>query len=203
MAFRIHVHRDLSGPDLRAICSSHGVNAALTDLPLDQIFISFDEFCSLVSEYKQRAGEQPKAWDSLVTKTVHFLGGLVQPVARLASWVGHAVYPGRGRTSSGGSRSSNLGRRGSSVRDVYLGGSINSVNWRLQTAIPMLKKSGLTYYNPAICSSKRLIPIEASAMDNSRVLLFVIQGSARSVSAMAQAASASPYWEEPRGSPQE
>ena len=86
MAFRIHVHRDLSPPDLRAICSSHGVNAPLSDLPLDQIFISFDEFCSLVSEYKQRAGEQPKAWDSLVTKTVHFLGGLVQPVARLASW---------------------------------------------------------------------------------------------------------------------
>jgi len=52
----------------------------------------------------------------------------------------------------------------------------------------MLKKSGLTFYNPAVCSSKRLIPIEASAMDNSRVLLFVIQGTARSVSAMCQAA---------------
>jgi hypothetical protein len=40
----------------------------------------------------------------------------------------------------------------------------------------MLKKSGLTFYNPAVCSSRRLIPIEASAMDNSRVLLFAILG---------------------------
>ena len=52
----------------------------------------------------------------------------------------------------------------------------------------MLKKSGLTHYNPACCSSARLIPIEASAMDNSRVLLFVIQSSSRCVSAMCQAA---------------
>merc|ERR1719449_510880 len=37
MAFRIHVHRDLSSNDLQAICSSHGVNAPLSDLPLDQI----------------------------------------------------------------------------------------------------------------------------------------------------------------------
>lgn len=186
MAFRIHVHRDLSNHDLRAICSSHGVNAPVSDLPLDQIFINFDEFCSLVSEYKQKAGDQPKSWDNLVTKTMHFFNAVVSPLTRVASWVGHSLYPARGRTHSGSH--SNLGRRGSSVRDVYLGGSMNSVNWREQTAIPMLKKSGLTFYNPAICSSKRLIPIEASAMDNSRILLFVIQGTARSVSAMCQAA---------------
>jgi hypothetical protein len=69
-----------------------------------------------------------------------------------------------------------MGRRGSAVRDVYLGGSSGHVGWREQLAIPMLKKSGLTFYNPAVCSSRRLIPIEASAMDNSRVLLFAILG---------------------------
>merc|ERR1719509_15786 len=83
--------------------------------------------------------------------------------------------------------SSNLGRRGSCIRDVYLGGSQGS-NWRELIAIPNLKKSGLTFYNPAAWSSTRLIPIEASAMDNSRVLLFVIQSNCRSVSAMCQAA---------------
>merc|ERR1711963_968093 len=36
MAFRIHVHRDLSSNDLQAICSSHGVNAPISDLPLEQ-----------------------------------------------------------------------------------------------------------------------------------------------------------------------
>merc|ERR1712080_478107 len=60
MAFRIHVHRDLSSHDLRAICSSHGVKAPLSDLPLDLISISFDEFCSLVSEYKNRVTDQTK-----------------------------------------------------------------------------------------------------------------------------------------------
>ena len=73
-------------------------------------------------------------------------------------------------------RRDGMGRRGSAVRDVYLGGSSSHVGWREQLAIPMLKKSGLTFYNPAVCSSRRLIPIEASAMDNSRVLLFAILG---------------------------
>jgi len=184
MAFRIHVHRDLSGHDLRAICSSHGVNAPLSDLPLDQIFITFDEFCSLVSEYKNRQSDQSKSWDNVVSKTVHFLSSvIISPFSKAASWLGNALFPTRNRTFS----ASNLGRRGSSIRDVYLGGSLGSA-WREQIAIPGLKKSGLTFFNPAVCSSTRLIPIEASAMDNSRVLLFVIQANSRSVSAMCQAA---------------
>jgi len=187
MAFRIHVHRDLSTHDLRAICSSHGVNAPLSDLPLDQIFITFDEFCSLVSEYKARlTGDQTRPWDTLLTKTVHFLSStLVSPFSRAASWLGQALTPGSPRPRA--SSASHLGRRGSSVRDVYLGGSLAS-NWRETVAIPGLKKAGLTFYNPAVHSSSRLIPIEAAAMDNSRVLLFVILAGCRGVSAMCQAA---------------
>jgi len=184
MAFRIHVHRDLSSNDLQAICSSHGVNAPLSDLPLDQIFISFDEFCSLVSEYKNKQNESSKGWDNAVAKTVHFISSiLVVPWNKATTWLGNTLFPARNRTFS----NSNIGRRGSCIRDVYLGGSLGT-NWRDQIAIPMLKKSGLTFYNPAVCSSSRLIPIEASAMDNSRILLFVIQNNTRSVSAMAQAA---------------
>jgi len=182
MAFRIHVHRDLSPQDLRAICSSHGVNAPLSALPLDEISITFDEFCSIVSEYKNKAGDQSKAWDTVMSKTLHFLSTVATPVAKVGAWLGN-FFPARSRTFS----SSNLGRRGSCIRDVYLGGSQGS-NWREHLAIPNLKKSGLTFYNPAAWSSTRLIPIEASAMDNSRVLLFVIQSNCRSVSAMCQAA---------------
>jgi len=184
MAFRIHVHRDLSPHDLRAICSSHGVNAPLSDLPLDQIFITFDEFCSLVSEYKSRISGD--ASHSILSKTVHFLSSALLPVSRAASWLSQVFTPGpsRPRASSAGSH---LGRRGSSVRDVYLGGSLAS-SWRETVAIPGLKKAGLTFYNPAVCSSSRLIPIEAAAMDNSRVLLFVILANCRGVSAMCQAA---------------
>lgn len=184
MAFRIHVHRDLSNHDLRAICSSHGVNAPLSDLPLDLISITFDEFCSLVSEYKNKATDS-KAWDSVLSKSLHFISSVSSPVVKAMSWLGN-FFPARSRSYSA-SNLGNLGRRGSSIRDVYLGGSQGSA-WRDQIAIPGLKKSGLTFYNPAAWSSARLIPIEASAMDNSRVLLFVIQSNSRSVSAMCQAA---------------
>lgn len=204
MAFRIHAHRDLTGCDLRAICSSHGVNAPLTDLPLDRIYVSFDEFCSLVSEYKnkvrdshhhQQQRSHAKARDSVLTRTVHFFTTtLVQPVKGAAAWIAAASLSvasssssPRSRTFSGGGAGAAMGRRGSAVRDVYLGGS-SQAGWREQLAIPMLKKSGLTFYNPAVCSSRRLIPIEASAMDNSRVLLFAILGDSRCLAAMCQAA---------------
>ena len=51
----------------------------------------------------------------------------------------------------------------------------------------MLKKHGLTYFNPQAVT-RRLMPMYASAIDNSRVLLFVIQGNSRSVGAMNEAA---------------
>ncbi len=188
LAFRIHAHRDLTGCDLRAICSSHGVNAPLADLPLDHIYVSFDEFCSLVSEYKnkvrdshhQRHPAAAKVRESVLTKTVHFFTTtLVQPVNKAAAWIAAAslsvASSPRSRTVSSGGAGAAMGRRGSAVRDVYLGGS-SQAGWREQLAIPMLKKSGLTFYNPAVCSSRRLIPIEASAMDNSRILLFAILG---------------------------
>merc|ERR1712080_508757 len=183
MAFRIHVHRDLSSHDLRAICSSHGVNAPLSDLPLDRISVTFDEFCSMVSEYKNKATDQSKAWDSVLSKSMHFISSVtVTPFMKVGAWLGN-FFPARSRSYS----ASNLGRRGSCIRDVYLGGSQGS-NWREQIAIPGLKKSGFTFYNPAAWSSTRSAPTEASAMDNSRVLLFVIQSNCRSVSAMCQAA---------------
>jgi len=183
MAFRIHVHRDLAAMDLQAICSSHGVNAPLTDLPLDQIFIRFDEFCSLVSEYKSKVRDPSRSRDTILSKTVHFFSTLVSPVTRAATWFSNITFSPRTRTFS----ASHMGRRGSAVRDVYLGGALSST-WRDQVAIPLLKKSGLTFYNPAVCSSRRLIPIEASAMDNSRVLLFTLLGDARCLAAMCQAA---------------
>merc|ERR1719266_733810 len=72
----------------------------------------------------------------------------------------------------------------------------------------MLKRNGLTFFLPPSSSTsftkhrmtcspltigsdscrKRLMPIEAARVDNSRVLLFVILGSSRSLSAMCEAA---------------
>lgn len=75
------------------------------------------------------------------------------------------------------------------ARDVYLGGTCQNTTWRDDIAIPILKKNGLTYFNPQQCRwSSRLIPIEAAAMDNSYVLLFVITNTSRSLASMAMAA---------------
>ena len=136
-----------------------------------------------MSEYKNKQNDGSKGWDGMVTKTLHFLTStIVVPWNKATSWLGSQIFPARSRSFS----NSHLGRRGSCIRDVYLGGSVGTP-WREQIAIPMLKKSGLTFFNPAVCSSTRLIPIQASAMDNSRILLFVIQSNSRSVSAMSQA----------------
>ncbi|XP_063245171.1 uncharacterized protein LOC134546333 isoform X3 [Bacillus rossius redtenbacheri] len=79
--------------------------------------------------------------------------------------------------------------QGNCVRDVYLGGCTEATTWREDVAIPMLKKSGLTFFNPQLCQwNNRLIPIEAAAMDNSYVLLFVIPSTSRSLAAMTLAA---------------
>jgi len=185
MAFRIHVNRHLSASDLQAICSSHGVNAPLSDLPLDKIYITFDDFCTLVSEYKRKVRDPSRSRDSIVSKTTHFFTHLVTaPLHSMAAWFSDLTHSSsRPRTPS----STAQGRRGSAVRDIYLGGAVNS-QWREHTAIPLLKKSGLTFYNPAVCSSRRLIPIEASAMDNSRVLLFALLSDSRCVADMCEAA---------------
>jgi hypothetical protein len=125
------------------------------------------------------------------------------------------ISSGSGETSHYHLRRSPLpqlprGRRGSSIRDVYLGGSSSygEPSWKENVAIPILKKNGLTFFlpptsstsfikNQRICSPltigsdscrKRLMPIEAARVDNSRVLLFVILGSSRSLSAMCEAA---------------
>ncbi len=100
-------------------------------------------------------------------------------------------------------------RRSSQIRDVYLGGTMTGSRWRERIAIPMLKKQGLTFFNPQVTSSsqssissngdastgngnacvgRRLIPIEQAAMDNSRVLLFIILSTSRSVAEMCEAA---------------
>ena len=71
------------------------------------------------------------------------------------------------------------------MRDVYLGGSSNG-SWR-SNAVSFLKKHGLTYFNPQAVT-RRLMPMWAAAIDNSRVLLFVILGNSRSVGAMNEAA---------------
>lgn len=80
------------------------------------------------------------------------------------------------------------------VRDVFLGGSLStSLNWRNEIAIPMLKKHGVTYYNPTLRETDKnnsrkfhydngIDVLEwKKVMNSSRVLLMVITSDTRSM----------------------
>lgn len=80
------------------------------------------------------------------------------------------------------------------IRDVFLGGSLSSASdWRNEIAIPLLKKHGLTYYNPALREADDVndrkfqheneidILEWKKIMDSSRVLLMVITNDTRSM----------------------
>ena len=185
MAFRIHVHRDLSSHDIKKISHYNHFN--------------FNYFCCIVAEFKYSKKKHLNSVDE-VTKLdqekgkrqrfKHFLSRVFHHKSSSSS----SSAPSSSGTNNlftveaepeeeqqqlanirdGGAISLLKSRRGSSVRDFYLGGSSNG-SWRQDVAVPMLKKHGLTYFNPQAVT-RRLMPMWASAIDNSRVLIFVIQG---------------------------
>ncbi|KAJ8300792.1 hypothetical protein KUTeg_022311 [Tegillarca granosa] len=74
------------------------------------------------------------------------------------------------------------------TRDVYLGGSCGDSKWREKIAIPLLRKHGLSYFNP--CGDdweQRLIPIQVSAREKCRLLLYIITNRTTSISSMIEA----------------
>ncbi|XP_054156538.1 uncharacterized protein LOC128954945 isoform X2 [Oppia nitens] len=73
--------------------------------------------------------------------------------------------------------------------EVFLGGSCNPTTWRVDTAIPILKSLGITYYNPQVSSWRpELIELEWNAKQNADVLLFVIDNQTRGIVAMIESA---------------
>lgn len=89
------------------------------------------------------------------------------------------------------------------LTDIYLGGSCKT-SWR-QSAMPLIEKHHLTYYNPTISERARLntngndiisdcdddndnVILWKRHMDNCRVLLFVITNDCRSLTSMILAA---------------
>ena len=270
MAFKILARRDLTHDDLRRIVGVHesvkitnekttpekvkrkkrnnGANSnsgcAQQFPPLGQVAIDFDQFCCIVSEFKNGSGAQnnnnsagfyptkeaasqgsaakksktERKSKGSCGKTSPVLKGVLKPFCKVARWVGSSLASSSGGNNPDPTRrdaSSEVSeadpgpvppvparRRGSQIRDVYLGGTVGrGVRWRESDAIPELMKGGLSFFNPSasqsnsksqskqqLLSRRRLIPIEAAHMDNSRVLLFVVLGTSRSVGAMCEAA---------------
>ncbi|CAB3372680.1 Hypothetical predicted protein [Cloeon dipterum] len=163
MAFRILTGKNLSMKDLRSIVASQrGVlGKDVTDVPLEQQCVTFEQFCSIMAEFKMR-----EKW-------------VIGPASRSPL-----------SRSPSSTNNMSMSQPPSCLRDVYLGGSVSDSNWRDEIAIPIFKKNGLTYVNPQRNSGSwgsRLVPIEAAAMDASWLLLFVITNNCRAVASMAMA----------------
>ncbi|XP_019621186.1 PREDICTED: uncharacterized protein LOC109467612 [Branchiostoma belcheri] len=74
-------------------------------------------------------------------------------------------------------------------RDVFLGGSCANTTWREQIAIPLLRKHGITYFNPQLAVwNLRYLPLENEAKANCTVFLAVITGETRGLASMVEIA---------------
>ncbi|XP_059484258.1 uncharacterized protein LOC132201798 isoform X4 [Neocloeon triangulifer] len=218
MAFRILTGKNLSMKDLRSIVASQrGVlGKDVTDVPLEQQSVSFEQFCSIMAEFKMRESEihnsgfhnqggnsTPTTNSSTAIVPVSSgMWGWMNSLANQTAMVLSESFSGLIEWVTGPSSRSPLSRSPTStnnvsisqlpscLRDVYLGGSASNSNWRDEIAIPILKKNGLSYVNPQRNSGSwgsRLVPIEAAAMDASWLLLFVITNTCRAVAPMAMA----------------
>jgi raw len=73
--------------------------------------------------------------------------------------------------------------------EVFLGGSCNPTTWRQDTAIPLLKKLGITFYNPQVSHwGPELVELEWKAKQHATVLFFVMDNETRSVASLIEAA---------------
>ena len=178
VAFKIHVHRDLGSSDLKKI------STYVKDGQID-----FNCFCCIVAEFKSDHDQVPSsAQGKERSKPKRGLKAFFSRIFQRSSSSSTSTADHNHHIQHNPVQSNSLlsSRRGSSVRDVYLGGSTNG-NWRKDLAVPFLKKHGLTSYNPQAVT-RRLMPMWAAAIDKSRVLLFVILANSRSVGAMNEAA---------------
>lgn len=65
---------------------------------------------------------------------------------------------------------------------VFLGGSCNPTKWRFETAIPLLSKAGISYFNPQVPAwNKEFKMIEEVAKQKCDKLLFVIDAETRAL----------------------
>uniref|UniRef100_A0A0K2UD87 Putative LOC100373520 [Saccoglossus kowalevskii] n=3 Tax=Lepeophtheirus salmonis TaxID=72036 RepID=A0A0K2UD87_LEPSM len=189
MAFRVHTHRDLSQEDLEQIISIIGGKNAS---------VNFEQFCCIVSEFKKKMTSEcylrKDATETFSPKASSFFQNFVSPVSkffhRVLSRSPSCSFPQvKYRRRQGGSQYFRS-RRGSSIRDVYLGGAIDASgdDWKNTLAIPLLKKNGLTFFAPkSYVSQKRRTPIDFSSIDSSRVIFFFIPGRCKYLAEMCEA----------------
>ncbi|KAF5302667.1 hypothetical protein FQR65_LT19080 [Abscondita terminalis] len=172
----------------------------LSNLNVDKnkMRISFEQFCALVAEFSS---------DNCTTINDDWAS---QPLQRQCS-TNNNTHCDIDNTHANCNTSNNLNERKTFINDIYLGGSLSTQNkWRENIAIPLLKRHGLTYYNPTIREANMEIDNECfhfnidsirnnenfencflqwkDAIDKSKVLLFVVTNDTKSLTTMILAA---------------
>jgi len=159
--------RALTDEDLPSISLPPSPNESSETDEQEERMFTFEEFCCLLSEFRyRRKSLVQRAW-----QTVYRLP------SRLSAWLqGGQTYRRFDSTEST--------RR----RDLFLGGSCGVSRWRDDTAIPILMKHGVSYYNPQLPEwNTRYIPLEAALKDSCQLLVYVITEDTRAMTSMIEA----------------
>lgn len=187
MAFKILTSLDLPIDNLKSVVSQHsGVPDEVRNNPaFDNYKVDFNHFCCIMTEFRNQAETGNRNLVVLKNKASDLLCSVLTPLSKLvADW----IHPDS-KSKYGESCNGHDIVYATSTRDIYLGGTRRPSTWREDIAIPLLKKKGLTYFIPQDGKwSERLIPMEATNMENSHVLLFVIKSDSRSLADMILAA---------------
>jgi len=194
-ALRVASRRSVAPDDVKSLMTQIKDSAELPDspptTPSAEDRLSFEEFCLLATELSTtetpRAagpGRRPTRHRSgpsaVLSRTAEMMHQLLTPLTRVAEW----VLPQRlaRQLSNGGSAPAD-------TRDVYLGGTVTDTRWRDNIAIPILKKAGLSYEQPAAPPvPERFLPTAAARLERCRYLLFVITDTSRAPAHMTTAA---------------
>lgn len=194
-AYHEVTHRQLEAAQLEAYLSMKKVNDNFTD-----VRITFDQFCALVAEFSTET-----SCDSLLTSLNN---------NNQNEWASKSIQR-QNLANNNCNTLSNFtqitiedknSNRTAYNYNIYLGGSLSTKNhWRSNIAIPLLKKHGLSYYNPSLrddlmnsnsiiydndnyTSSKSNDVLEwKQSIDKSEVVLFVVTNDTRSLSSMIMA----------------
>ncbi|KAF5273422.1 hypothetical protein FQA39_LY07439 [Lamprigera yunnana] len=185
--------------------------------------ISFEQFCALVAEFgTENCGVTNDGrifrllyWRSTLLKTRHLIRlFIVRPINSAIDWASQPLQrqcsnnnntlPEVNNVHSNGlsNTSMNINETETFATDVYLGGSVSTQSpWRDDIAIPLLKKHGLTYYNPTIREAsveseciylngdfENCLSRWKNVIDKSKVLLFMVTSDTKSLTTMILAA---------------
>ncbi|XP_026821077.1 uncharacterized protein LOC113559444 isoform X3 [Rhopalosiphum maidis] len=158
-AIRLLANQNLSENDVLNLTSEHRDTKDVESN--HQVYFTFNQFYAIVSKFLQ-----------LPDKNNHRNGFDISDGHSYRLNVGRPFYLSQESVET---------TRSSKTTDIYLAGeSGDDIRWREDIAIPMIKKSNLTYY----AASKTDLPVLIDA----RTLLFVIPNNSRSLATMTLAA---------------